>query len=62
MSVQETEKVKVLRACCEKCRNKTFYLYRRHNDLGNWILVCTNCNYAVEFRTIVTWKAEIINK
>jgi hypothetical protein len=54
------EKVYCRPVVCERCKKRKFLLYRRSNDEAQYILKCISCSYCVEFRMVVSWKAEVV--
>lgn len=59
---EKLEKVIVRPVVCEKCKKKDFILFRRVNDNAQYVLKCKGCMYAVEFRMVVSWRADIVKE
>jgi len=57
----KAEKVQVIPVVCAKCKGKNLVMWRRLHDVCNYILQCRDCNYAVEFRVVISWLAHIEN-
>lgn len=51
----KSDKVVVIPVVCANCRSKNLRMWRRLYDLGNYIVQCLDCNYAVEFRMLTSW-------
>jgi len=56
--MEKIEKTVIFKVRCNKCGKHEFEIYRRKEDLAQYIFRCINCGWCVEARILVMFECE----